>query len=312
MIYTVTLNPAMDKTVEIPEFSVNGVNRIASVRTDPGGKGINVSKVIKALGGESIALGVLEGNTGAAIEEALKSAGISCDFTYAPGETRTNLKIIDPVAHTHTDVNEPGQEVSRELLAQVLSGLLARLKEKDIVVFSGSVPENTPVEIYKLWTMACKEKGARVFLDASGELFSQGIEGVPYLVKPNRHELEQWAGRPLKSKGDLYRAGMELLQKGISRVVISLGEDGALFLSEKESWEAKGIPVPVGSTVGAGDAMVAALALCMEENARAQETVSFAMATAAANVMCSGTQAADKESVQMLLSRVECKSCRIP
>ena len=107
MIYTVTLNPALDKTVQIPNFALGSVNRITALRTDPGGKGINVSKVIRALGGESIALGILGGSTGRTIADALEEMGLRCDFLFAPGQTRTNLKVVDPVGHTNTDINEP-------------------------------------------------------------------------------------------------------------------------------------------------------------------------------------------------------------
>ena len=108
MIYTVTLNPALDKTVEIPSFTTDGVNRIASIRTDPGGKGINVSKVVAALGSTSRALGILGGSTGQMISEALSGLNMTCDFLPVEGNTRINLKVVDPIAHTSTEINEPG------------------------------------------------------------------------------------------------------------------------------------------------------------------------------------------------------------
>ena len=128
MIYTVTLNPALDKTVVVPGFALDTVNRIVSVRTDPGGKGINVSKVIAKLGGASVAMGVLAGAAGRAIAAQLKQQGLTCDFCFAGGgETRTNLKVIDPQGRTHTDINEPGPAVGPRVLEELLGRLTRRL-----------------------------------------------------------------------------------------------------------------------------------------------------------------------------------------
>lgn len=128
MIYTVTLNPALDKTVEIPNLALDTVNRITKMRTDPGGKGINVSKVIAKLGGTSKAIGILAGNSGKAIQDALDSEGLAHNFRFVPGETRTNLKVIDPENHTNTDINEPGIEVDAPELTALLYDLLKELK----------------------------------------------------------------------------------------------------------------------------------------------------------------------------------------
>ena len=137
MIYTVTLNPARDKTVEIPNFSPCAVNRITALRTDPGGKGINVSKVIAALGGESVAMGILGGNTGAAIAGALEEMDLACDFVTVPGETRTNLKVVDPANGSTTDINEPGCQVTQAVLDALLEKQVS-LDISDLPKFSAS------------------------------------------------------------------------------------------------------------------------------------------------------------------------------
>ncbi len=304
MIYTVTLNPALDKTVQIADFSVNTVNRISAVRCDAGGKGINVSKVIQSLGGESVAMGILAGHTGKQIENALTQMGIACRFLFTQGETRTNLKIIDPSRHTNTDINEPGTPVSEELLQKILENLLKQLKNGDIVVLSGSLPMGAPQDLYQSWVAACKEKGATVFLDADGPRLRAGLEGKPHWIKPNLSELEQLAGRSLCTEEEIIAAGQAL---GLPWVAISMGQAGALFLHEKEVYKGWGIPVRVGSTVGAGDSMVAALAYGMDKKLDRSGMLRLAMATAAANVMCDGTQAADMEQIQTLLpqARIE-------
>lgn len=305
MIYTVTLNPALDKTVEIPSLTVDSVNRITTMRTDPGGKGINVSKVIDKLGKESIATGILGGDTGNAIESALKSMGLKTSFRFVEGETRTNLKVIDPVNHTNTDINEPGITVSEEILNSVLQDLLAKVNDQDIVVISGSLPKGSPKNTYYTWVKACKEAGTKVILDADGDLLAAGLEASPYLIKPNNHELSGLLGRTLETPEDLEKAARELMEKhSIAKIVVSMGGDGALYVTKDETIYAEGLKVPVGSTVGAGDSVVASLAVAEESGMSLEDTVRLSTATGAANVMCSGTQAAEYEVIRDLIPKV--------
>lgn len=304
MIITVTLNPALDKTVEIPDFSLDAVNRITAMRTDPGGKGLNVSKVIAKLGGASTAVGVLGGTTGRRIADAMDALGIACQFTFVEGETRTNLKVIDPARHTNTDLNEPGLTVDQETLDHMRDALVAAIRPGDIVVLSGSLPKGAPADTYGSWTAACRTAGARVFLDADGEPLAHGLAAKPYLAKPNNHELSRLTGRALETADDLLAAARTLIADGVERVVVSMGGDGALFVSADGAYRAEGLRVPVGSTVGAGDSMVAALAYAAEQGMADADTVRLAVATSAANVMCSGSQAAERSAVDELLPHV--------
>ena len=304
MIITVTLNPALDKTVEIPDFSLDAVNRITAMRTDPGGKGLNVSKVIAKLGGTSTVVGVLGGTTGRRIADAMDALGIACQFTFVDGETRTNLKVIDPARHTNTDLNEPGLTVDQETLDHMRDALVAAIRPGDIVVLSGSLPKGAPADTYGSWTAACRTAGARVFLDADGEPLAHGLAAKPYLAKPNNHELSRLTGPALETADDLLAAARTLIADGVERVVVSMGGDGALFVSANRAYRAEGLRVPVGSTVGAGDSMVAALAYAAEQGMADADTVRLAVATSAANVMCSGSQAAERSAVDELLPHV--------
>lgn len=260
MIYTVTLNPALDKTVEIPGMALDTVNRITEMRTDPGGKGINVSKVIAKLGGESCAVGILGGESGKMLEKLLEDELFATQFHFVEGQTRTNLKIIDREGHTNTDINEPGLTVTAADLDALLGELLGEIQPGDIVVIAGSLPKGAPQDTCRTWTAACRKAGARVFLDADGALLAEGIKAAPYLVKPNDDELSRLAGRKLETIEELTTEGKKLLEQGIERVVISLGGRGALYLRKGSTIYAEGLKVPVGSTVGAGDSVVAALA----------------------------------------------------
>ena len=261
MIYTVTLNPALDKTVEIPDFKLGSVNRITKVRTDPGGKGINVSKVIAALGGESEALGILGGDTGKVIVNKLLEMGLRFNFAFVSWETRTNLKVVDPICHTCTDINEPGVPVEIAQLEHVLQELTDAIRPGDIVVLSGSLPKGAPADTYRRFTERCQNAGAKVFLDADGEAMKEGVKAKPYLVKPNEHELSRLLGKELTTVEQLLDGARELVAEGVQMAVVSMGEWGALYVTEAETIFAEGLDVPVLSTVGAGDSVVAALAL---------------------------------------------------
>lgn len=307
MIHTLTLNPALDKTVVIPDFQVDTVNRIASLRLDPGGKGINVSKVIQKMGGSSCATAVLGGDTGRQIRKMLEQQGIKIDCIEVSGQTRTNLKIIDPERRTNTDINEPGCALSDEQTAAAFSHFMKQLHSGDIVVLAGSVPSGAPSDLYAQYIIACRKIGAKVFLDADGPFFAEGVRACPYLIKPNQEELSRLIGRQLKSLEDIKKAALSLAESGIQKIVVSLGSQGALYVTKQICLYAPGLSVPVGSTVGAGDSVVAALALAEEQKLSAEDTLALATATGAANVMCSGTQAADMDQIQALLPQVQCR-----
>ena len=305
MIYTLTLNPALDKTAEIPNFSLDKVNRTASIRTDAGGKGINVSKVIKKMGGESIALGILGGGSGKKIKDMLDTSGIKSNFTFTDAETRTNLKIADPINRTYTDINESGDFVAQSVIDSVTDSLLTQLKPDDILIVAGSLPKGAPDDTYQILRNKSNKTGAKVFFDADGRLLENGIKALPFLIKPNRDELSSLVGKPLETLDEVKKAALKLVEKGIKKVVVSLGKDGALFVTENEIIYAEAIPVEVKSTVGAGDSVVAALALSEMKMLTLEETARLCTATGAANVMSEGTKAADFSLIQKLLPQVK-------
>lgn len=305
MIITVTLNPAIDKTVEIKDFKIGAVNRIASMRQDAGGKGINVSKVIQRMKGESKALGILAGPSGSFIKSFLDSTGINNEFLFIEGETRTNFKIIDTINKTHTDINEPGPEVSEEDIMRVKEILLNQVNAGSVVVFSGSVPVHTDTRVYGKWIKACREQGVKTILDADGELLKYGMEAGPYLVKPNRYELERFFGKEIETTEEIEALGRSLiLDYGIEQVVVSLGEKGALFIDRHQSLMAKALKVDVKSTVGAGDSMVASLALSICRKDSLEAAARLAMAASIANVMTEGSQPADYETILELEKKI--------
>ena len=304
-IYTVTLNPALDKTVRVPNFAIDQVNRITWLRQDAGGKGINVSKVIAKLGGESTAIAVLAGQTGQWIANALVENNIEVQAITVPGETRTNLKVVDTEGGTNTDINEPGPEVTDSVLEQALVDVISKTSAGDIVVLSGSLPRGASVDTYGRWTSALRNAGLKVYLDADGAALSAGLEQKPYFTKPNDHELSAMLGRKLVDLDAIAAAASEIVAGGIDTVCVSMGSNGAVYATANEVWYAGPVKVKVGSTVGAGDSVVAAFAFADAQGLSTEDTLRLAMATGAANVMESGTQAAERSVVDSLIEKVQ-------
>lgn len=304
MITTITLNPAVDKTIQINNFGVGNINRVVSARLDAGGKGINVSKVIKSLGGKSSVMGIISGKSGEFIKEYLDSIKISNDFVFTEGETRTNIKIVDELNHTNTDINESGPEATDKSLKDVSDKVFKNINSEDIVIFSGSVPSNVDKKIYSDWITKAKEKGVKTILDADGELLRLGILSGPYLVKPNIHELEGMLNKKINGVKEAVEIAKGLLDYGISIVVVSLGSEGSIFVNKDLAIYAHGLKVEVKSTVGAGDSMVAALAYALEQGFSFEAAAKLAVATSAANVMTSGTEVSDIETITQLEKKV--------
>ena len=304
MIYTVTLNPAIDKTVVIENFNAGCVNRVRSVREDPGGKGINVSKCLQNLGAESVAAMILAGNTGSRLEAMMEQLDIPVLAVWAEGENRTNLKIIDPVKKENTDINEPGPAVTEELLEELMYTIGGRIQTGDIVILSGSLPAGVDRGLYGVWTDYFRNMGACVYLDADGEPMQKGMKAIPYMIKPNNDELAALLGKASLTLEEMIAKGKQLHETGIAEIVISLGGDGALFISKDGCYRAEGLQVTVKSTVGAGDSVVAAMAYGQSRNLSREEKIRLSVAIGAASVMQSGTQPPESALVWELAKQV--------
>lgn len=302
MIITVTLNPAIDKTVDIGEFVHGGLNRIQNTTVDAGGKGINVSKTLKALGMGSLAVGFLGGNNGEIIRKKLEEFQIQHDFIQLQDETRVNTKVVEANGCV-TELNEPGPIISKEDLERFVKSLESHLKENDLLVLSGSVPRGVPKDIYKTLTLLAKKKGANVFVDADGALFEETLVSAPHIIKPNRYELEKYVGRTLQDD-EVANEGRRFLDYGIQTVIISMGSQGAYFITKEHTLYSPGLSVKAHSTVGAGDAMVAAFSYGVQKGCDLKDSASLAVATSAGAVTTVGTKPPTLETVQKLLKNV--------
>lgn len=302
MITTVTFNPAVDKTAQVQTLVMGGLNRLQNVRQDAGGKGINVSKTLKAVSVDSLATGFLAGNAGDFIRQRLQDLEIAHDFVEVQGNTRTNLKVLD-AAMTLTELNEAGPACSCDDIAR-LEEKLAQVQ--GILVLSGNVGPGVPEDIYRRLTEKAHAARLQVILDADGALFREGIQAGPDVIKPNRFELSQYFQVP---EEELDTARMivlarKLMETGTRLVVISMGEEGSLFVTADRAIVLPALKIPFQSAVGAGDAMVAGLACSLEQGLDLEQTAVLAVALSAGACMTEGTQPADAETVEALKLQV--------
>jgi 1-phosphofructokinase len=304
MIATVTLNPAIDKSVTVHGFEIGKTNRGQVESVDAGGKGINVAKALKRFGSEVRALGLAAGGNGRFILDSLGAEGIPADFVFVPGETRVNLKVHDPEMGTETELNEPGFRVRAEDLEELRRRIQAHASECQAMVFSGSLPPDAPVDVFGDLIRIARARGAKCFLDTAGPALEYGLAAGPYLIKPNRAEVEELLETTLRDRGDLVEAARTLIGMGSEEVLISLGAEGAVGVAGNEALFAPPLPVKVRSSVGAGDTMVAAMAHAAVEGLPFREAFRMAAAASAATVEMEGSKVADLAAVQALLPQV--------
>jgi len=263
-VITVTLNPAIDQTITIREFTPGVVNRVESVRANPGGKGVNVASALADYGFNVAATGFLGHENAAIFEGLLKRKNIGDHFVRIAGQTRSGIKISDPVRGETTDINFPGITPQPHQLVsfyEQLDKLVMLHEQLDNlwIVLAGSVPPGIDPGIYCELIKRFRERGQKVVLDTGGEPLRLALEAVPTIVKPNIHELEELLGRRLTTRESIVEAAQHFIARGVELVTVSMGAEGALFVTAAEVILARPPSIPIRSTVGAGDAMVAGI-----------------------------------------------------
>jgi tagatose 6-phosphate kinase len=291
MILVVSLNPALDVTHHVAGVDWSGVNRPGQVRAGPGGKGVNVARTLRALGCDALVVGLAGGVTGDAVRAGLAEAGVAARFAGIAGETRRTFAVVDTARDETALFNEPGPAVSEPEWSALLVMYEDALAATSAVVLSGSLPPGVPPDSYAVLAARAAAAGVPAVLDAEGPALLRGAAGGPAIVKPNRAELERTVGRRLPGPaGDgraaIAQAAGELRAAGAQAVVISLGGDGLLAVTGDGAWHAAP-PAPVaGNPTGAGDAVVAGLALGLALGTpwpeRLREAVALGTAAAAA------------------------------
>lgn len=253
MIYTVTLNPSIDFIVRLDSLALGSVNRMISDDKFAGGKGINVSRILKRLDIENTATGFIGGFTGRFVKDGLVDEGIATKFVEVSEDTRINVKIK---AGEETEINGAGPHISTEKLEE-LEAILAGLSSEDTVVFAGSAPSSLGNQVYNTLIPIAKKAGAEVICDFEGQTLLDALNYQPLLVKPNNHELADIFGVELNGLADIEKYAREILAKGAKNVIISMAGDGALLVTPEAAYFAKPIKGTVKNSVGAGDSMVA-------------------------------------------------------
>lgn len=279
-IVTVTLNPALDLTGSLSQLKLGNVNLIDKSALSTGGKGINVAKVLADLGAEVTVTGFIGSDNQAPFVQLFNSNNITDKFVRVSGSTRTNVKLVEQSGQV-SDINFPGIKIAQNEIKQFQQILFSLAESHDIFVIAGSLPQGVSTTQLKNWIQQLQQKGKKVFFDSSNQALIEGIQAVPYLIKPNDHELNTIAGKKLITTEAITQTAEKLYTQGCSNVVVSLGDKGVLWL-DQTGW-IKSIPqkVNVVSTVGAGDTLVAGLCWAELNQWDKKESLTFATALAA-------------------------------
>lgn len=319
MILTVTLNPAIDKTMTAHELNPGQVNRMTGIREYAGGKGINVTKMLRQMDIPVTGMGFIGGFTGQFILNAMKDRGVLCQYTQVEGTTRTSLNILSEDGYV-TEILEPGTAVSDTERENFMAAFRKNIRDCSTAVFSGSLPDGIPSDFYAGLIRIAKEYGKKTVLDTSGEALAEGVKACPWMIKPNAKELEYLVGRPLRSEKEIAAAADALQEAGIPHVVVTRGSRGMLtVLNGEKGKEILRVTVPdvnVVNTVGSGDVAVAVLTaeLCEQPGEITDRIMEHAMLRAAAvssaNVTTMESGVAPLATADALMQEV--KAERIP
>ncbi|MCA9901596.1 MAG: 1-phosphofructokinase [Anaerolineales bacterium] len=307
MIYTVTLNPAVDRELTINEFAFDTVLRASEARVDCGGKGFNVSRLLASLGAKSVALGFAGGKAGQLLAEMLVELDIETAFTWIEGETRSNVSIVTEQHDRYLKVNESGPTISemdqRELLAQIEQ----LVQPGDWWVLAGSLPPGVPNNIYAKMVALIQSGGGQVILDTSGAALIEGCGERPFLIKPNDTEASSLSGLPIEKPEDAVAAVRQIQALGPQNVVISLGKAGAIYSDGQLAWLAESPLIEERNPIGAGDSMVGGLVYGLSRGLPVPEALQWGIACGAATASLPGTAVGSRELVQTLLAQVKIK-----
>lgn len=302
MVLTVCMSPSIDVTIELDSLNIGQTNIVKSKNLSFGGKALNVAIGVRRLGYESSTTGIMYNENGYMFENALDKEGVPFTFVWNKGRVRENYKFIDNRAML-TEVNDVGEEVRNDKMEELL-GLVRMLSARSgVTVLSGGLPRGVDPSYYGALAKAVDSKSLKIVDAKEARLFSAVEEGVD-LVKPNLDELEHTVGRHFTDKADMLSGCYELIDRGAKRVLLSLGKQGAVITDGKQNFYCKSLNVAVNSTVGAGDGMVAAAAIKLEQDAPLQEILRAGVAAGTATVMTVGQVSFTKEKYEEVLSNL--------
>jgi 6-phosphofructokinase 2 len=289
MILTLTLNPCMDVEVEVRRLVRDDVNRVVSRSREAGGKGINVSRVVHALGGRTLAIAPIGGHVGMDFLNRFSQTRIRAKLVSIAGETRMNINIHESGGRVHTRLNAPGPRLTTRELQQVMDAVERNLPRAALLVISGSLPPGLPAATYAEIIRMANRRGVRVILDTDGEPLRRGLQAKPFLVKPNVHEARRLLGGRLETTRAVARAAQRLVQMGAEAAIISRGAQGAVLATAEGCWVSRSPGVARRNNVGPGDALAGAIAVALSRGHDLPEALRWGVATGAAHVACPPT-----------------------
>lgn len=305
MITTISLNPSIDRTVNVEKFVSGGLNRVVSAHSVAAGKGINVALTASALGVASECIGFMYREGSKLFEKRLMVGGVEYNFVWCDGSVRTNVKVFDQSTGTITEINESGARVSEDDLKRMTDLVALHAENTDYVVLAGSLPPGCPADYYRTLIQTVEGLGCRCVLDADGDRMRYGLEACPFMIKPNRYELELMTGEKLNSLKEIRDAAQKYLDMGVSVVTVSLGSEGALITDGDETLYAPKLALDVKSTVGAGDAMVAGLTCGFIGDNELEDAFRMGVACASARCATESYRVIDKTEYKRLLDQVK-------
>lgn len=307
MIYTLTMNPSLDVDLVVDELIPDDSNRVKQHRSYAGGKGLNVSRVVKEMGGATMALTFLGGNAGDTVAALLREAEISFESIEVSGETRTNVFVTDRKNRTVTRINQRGETLTDRAIRLLFDKLdLLDLRKVSYLVLGGSLPGDTNKDLYLKLVARLNEKKdpCRILLDADGDTLMKSLEAKPAIIKPNTHEASRALGRKVETLEEVVEAAKEFRSKGIETVVVSMGSRGAVVASDDGIWKANAPDVEEVSAVGAGDSFIGGFLSTLVLGLDAGAALKRACAAGAATALTPGTELCHASDIQRLVDRV--------
>lgn len=304
MIATLTMNPCIDKTVEISNFYYGDINRVIKKRKDVSGKGINVSIALSNLGVPVRTFGLLYENDGERFLKSLKKLGIEYENVPVEGCLRENVKVYNNVDNVTTELNENGAHVSQEKVLEFISLLENAMDSIDILVVTGSLPSGIDPGFYKEIIEKAKEHDIKCILDAEGAPLLKGMEAKPYMIKPNLFEFKEAFGLKTEDMDEVLKKCGEIIQDGVEVVCLSMGEKGAVITDGRNAYRCRPVDTDVKSTQGAGDSMVAGMCMALEENLGLDSMLKYGVSVAQGSLMKEGTQMCEKEDFENFVKTV--------
>ena len=305
MITTVTMNPCIDKTLYLPALVPGQLNLVEDSRQDVAGKGVNVAVVLKELGQEVLCTGINFDGNGSLMESHLDDLGVAWDFVTAPGDIRTNIKVMDRQKNQMTEINSRGDVVDAAIIEALLTKLEGFAARSTVVSFSGRISNGADDTLYQRCIERLKPTGTKVVLDAEGKPLRKAIDAGPYLIKPNLYELETAFNIKVATHKEAVAVCREVIRRGVQVVCVSLGGDGAMIVDANDAWYAPALDIVPQGFPGAGDSMVAGMCKAVEENRGLDDMLRFGMAASHGSIIRAGTLLCLKPDYDSFLEQIK-------